>query len=84
MSRREEILTELNTNDLNGARSARAIALALASGKSVPQEDIDRLDSRLKRGTKRFADYAARQSGCCIVIILILELIAGILFVTLI
>jgi len=48
------------------------------------QEDIDRLDSRLKRGTKRFADYAARQSGCCIVIILILELIAGILFVTLI
>ena len=43
------------------------------------QDDIDRLDSRLKRGTKRFADYAAKQSGCCITFILILELVAGFL-----
>ena len=48
------------------------------------QNDIDKLDSKLKRGAKRFADYAAKKSGYCIVIILVLELIAGILFVTLI
>ena len=48
------------------------------------QEDIDKLDSKLKKGAKRFADYAAKKSGYCIVIILVLELIAGILFITLI
>ena len=48
------------------------------------QEDIDKLDSKLKNGAKRFADYAAKKSGYCIVIVLVLELIAGILFITLI
>ena len=48
------------------------------------QEDIDKLDSKLKKGAKRFADYAAKKSGYCIVIILVLELIAGVLFITLI
>ena len=47
------------------------------------QDDIDRLDSKLKRGAKRFQNYVAKKSGCCIVVILILELIAGILFVLL-
>ena len=45
------------------------------------QDDIDRLDSKLKRGAKRFENYVAKQSGCCIVIILILEFIAGFLIV---
>lgn len=44
------------------------------------QNDIDKLDSKLKRGAKRFQEYAAKKSGCCIVVILILELIAGLLF----
>ena len=35
------------------------------------QEDIDKLDSKLKKGAKRFADYAAKKSGYCIVIILV-------------
>ena len=48
------------------------------------QNDMDRLDSKLKIGAKRFADYAAKKSGYCIVTILVLEVIAGILFVTLI
>ena len=48
------------------------------------QEDIDRLDSRLKRGAKRFENYVAKKSGCCIVVILVLEFIAGILIYTLI
>ena len=47
------------------------------------QDDIDRLDSKLKRGAKRFQNYVAKKSGCCIVVILILELIAGFLFVLL-
>ena len=38
------------------------------------QEDIDRLDSRLQRGIKRFENYVAKQSGCCIIIVLFLEL----------
>ena len=38
------------------------------------QEDIDRLDSRMKRGIKRFENYVSKQSGCCIIFILILEL----------
>jgi len=38
------------------------------------QEDIDRLDSRMQRGIKRFENYVAKQSGCCIIIILLLEL----------
>lgn len=47
------------------------------------QEDIDRLDSRMQRGAKRFANYVAKQSGCCIIIILILEMAAafGIYFI---
>ena len=45
------------------------------------QDDIDRLDSKLVRGTKRFEKYVAKQSGCCIVVILVLELIAGFLIV---
>jgi hypothetical protein len=38
------------------------------------QEDIDRLDSRMQRGIKRFENYVAKQSGCCIILVLILEL----------
>ena len=48
------------------------------------QNDMDRLDSKLKRGAKRFADYAGKKSGYCIVIILLLEVVAGILFLILI
>jgi chromosome segregation ATPase len=48
------------------------------------QNDMDRLDSKLKKGAKRFADYAAKKSGYCIAFVLVLELIAGILFLTLI
>ena len=47
------------------------------------QDDMDRLDSKLKRGAKRFENYVAKKSGCCIIVILILELIAGFLFVLL-
>ena len=43
------------------------------------QNDMDKLDSRLQRRIKRFKDYAAKQSGCCITFILILELVAGFL-----
>lgn len=38
------------------------------------QEDIDRLDSRMQRGIKRFENYIAKQSGCLIIIILIIEM----------
>ena len=48
------------------------------------QNDMDRLDSKLKKGAKRFADYAAKKSGYCIAFVLVIELIAGILFLTLI
>ena len=48
------------------------------------QNDMNRLDSKLKRGAQRFADYAGKKSGYCIGIILALEVIAGILFLTLI
>ena len=48
------------------------------------QNDMDRLDSKLKRGAKRFADYAGKKSGYCIVIRLLLEVVAGILFLILI
>jgi t-SNARE syntaxin family protein len=43
------------------------------------QEDIDRLDSRMQRGIKRFENYVAKQSGCCIIFILLVELAAAIL-----
>jgi len=38
------------------------------------QEDIERLDSKFQRGIKRFENYVQRQSGCCIMIVLIIEL----------
>ena len=41
------------------------------------QEDIDILDSRMQRGIKRFENYVAKQSGCCIFIVLFLELAAA-------
>ena len=43
------------------------------------QEDVDRLDSRMQRGIKKFENYVSKQSGCCIIVILILELAAAIL-----
>jgi len=43
------------------------------------QEDIDRLDSRFKKGIKRFENYVAKQSGCCIIIVLIIELVVAFL-----
>jgi len=39
------------------------------------QDDIDKLDSRFQRGIKRFENYVAKQSSCCIILILIIELI---------
>ena len=47
------------------------------------QDDLDKLDSRLARGAKRFANFVAKQNGCCIMIILFLEIAAGILIMTL-
>ena len=41
------------------------------------QEDMDRLDNRFKRGIKRFENYVSRQSGCCIIIVLIIELVVA-------
>ena len=40
------------------------------------QEEIDKLDSNFQKGIKRFQNYAKKQSGCCITIILILEFVA--------
>jgi len=43
------------------------------------QEDIDRLDSRFQRGVKRFENYVNKQSGCCIIICLVVELVIALL-----
>ena len=43
------------------------------------QEDIDKLDSRFQKGIKRFENYVAKQSGCCISLVLIAELAAAFL-----
>ncbi len=40
------------------------------------QDEIDKLDSNFQKGIKRFQNYAKRQNGCCITIILILEFVA--------
>ena len=40
------------------------------------QEEMDKLDSNFQKGIKRFQNYAKKQSGCCITIILILEFVA--------
>ena len=42
------------------------------------QEDIDRLDSRMQRGIKRFENYVTKQSGCCLILTLLIELGIGI------
>jgi len=47
------------------------------------QEEMDKLDSNFQKGIKRFQNYAKKQSGCCITVILILELVASILMLTL-
>jgi len=43
------------------------------------QDDIDRLDSRFQKGIKRFENYVAKQQGCCIIIVLIIELVIAFL-----
>lgn len=43
------------------------------------QDEVDMLDSRFKRGIKRFENYVAQQSGCCITIILIVEVVGAFL-----
>lgn len=45
------------------------------------QKDIDKLDSRMNRMTKRFENYVAKQSGCKIIITLVIEaVIAGVIY----
>lgn len=39
------------------------------------QEEVDKLDSRFQRGIKRFQNYAKKQSGCCIGLIIFFELV---------
>ena len=43
------------------------------------QEDIDRLDSRMQRGIKRFENYVSKQSGCCLILTLIAEFVVAVL-----
>ena len=43
------------------------------------QEDIDRLDSRMQRGIKRFENYVTKQSGCCLIFTLIAEFAIAVL-----
>ena len=43
------------------------------------QEDIDKLDSRMQRGIKRFENYVTKQSGCCLILTLIAEFVIAIL-----
>ena len=41
------------------------------------QEDMDRLDSRFQSGIKRFQRYAAKASTCCLIVILVLEIVGA-------
>ena len=41
------------------------------------EEDMDKLDSKFQSGIKRFQRYAAKASTCCIIVILILEIIGA-------
>ena len=43
------------------------------------QEYIDKLDSRMPRGIKRFENYVTKQSGCCLILTLIAEFVIAIL-----
>ena len=41
------------------------------------EEDMDKLDSKFQSGIKRFQRYAAKAPTCCIIVILILEIIGA-------
>ena len=43
------------------------------------EQEIDKLDSNFKKGIKRFENYAKKQNGCCITILIILEIVATLL-----
>ena len=43
------------------------------------QEEVDQLDSKFKRGIKRFENYVVQQKTCCLTIILIIEIVGAFL-----
>jgi t-SNARE syntaxin family protein len=76
----DEIIDDIVVDVKRGrvlAKEAGAIITDQNKQLDELQEDIDKLDSRMQRGIKRFERYVNKQSGCCIIIVLIAELVAA-------
>ena len=71
--RMEEITLDVKKN-ITLAKNARQVMKDQNKKLEQISEDIDNTDDKMKSLTKRFQNYARRQSWCCLMLILILEL----------
>lgn len=80
-------MEEIANEAVKGQKIAREIKHELVDqNKQLDemQKDFDKLDSRMNRLTKRFENYVAKQSGCKIIITLVIEAaIAGAMWIIL-
>lgn len=78
MNQQDERIGELTNEAKKGIVQAKELNHELKEQKELIQEvsdDIDRVDSRMNKLSKRFEKYVANSSICCIFFVLILEAI---------
>lgn len=78
MNQQDERIGELTNEAKKGIVQAKELNHELKDQKELIQEvsdDIDRVDSRMNKLSKRFEKYVANSSICCIFFVLILEAI---------
>ena len=83
MEEQDEQLKEFLEEAKKGTQMAKEIQVVIKEqNKQIDQihEDVDRTDSRMKKLTSRFSKFISRQSTCCMILILILELIVALAF----
>lgn len=76
MNKQDERLDEITSDVKKGRVKVKELDHELKEQNQLIQEvteDMDRVDSRIKKLTKRFADYIGKQKACCLMIVFLLD-----------
>lgn len=76
MNKQDERLDEITSDVKKGRVKVKELDHELKEQNKLIQEvteDMDRVDSRIKKLTKRFADYLGKQKTCCLMIVFLLD-----------
>jgi chromosome segregation ATPase len=83
LEEQDKRLAEITEDVVKGRKIANEMKVILKEqNKQLDQigEDMDRTDERMKGLTSRMSKFIARQSTCCLIIILVIEIIVALAF----